>query len=301
MKKRRCQTGFTLIEMLVAISIIAIMISLIVPATNSMLRSHRKASAKNLIRTALAQAQAYAVKERKYAGLRFQPDGDGRQYLVLVEAKRVVITDGESAIPGAWDYYDLMDLYVPVDNVLPVALPVGIVVLNASYIYIDLEDPYIELTQDEIIVDFELDSAATFCILYSPSGQLVKKQAQCGPRTDSTSFQLEYGQYANLNDTIFVGHGIAPPSEGLPLPGDLICLNNLPRPVKDSQTGLLLYERTILGELNPEDRFYYIFNVDELEGNTGEDDDENGKVDDYFNQVQPAKINVYTGKLIEEE
>ena len=60
-------------------------------------------SAKNLIKSALAQAQAYAATHQKYAGIRFQVAGDfqviggkvsfhynawkaGKQYLVLIES-----------------------------------------------------------------------------------------------------------------------------------------------------------------------------------------------------------------------
>lgn len=271
-KQAGFEAGFTLIEMLVVVGIIAIMVSLVMPAGSSMIQSHRKSSAKNLIKTSLAQAQAYAAKERKYAGIRFQLDASGRQYLILVEAKRIVISNG-SVIPGAWDFYDLMDLYVPVDNVQPTAMPTGTVVLNASELDFDID-------ANTEVEDWELEDATTFCVIFSPSGQLVKKPAQCGPRVDPTVTQLEYLVYANLDDTIFVGTEIMPPREGLPLSGDLICLNNSPRSVKYSQTGLLLFQLKELEEMSPIERYDYI--MDSLVS-------------------KALMINVYTGKLIEQE
>ena len=270
-KQAGFEAGFTLIEMLVVVGIIAIMVSLVMPAGSSMIQSHRKSSAQNLIKTSLAQAQAYAAKERKYAGIRFQLAGGGRQYLILVEAKRVVITDGNSY--GAWNFYDLMDLYVPVDNVQPTAMPTGTVVLNASELDFDID-------ANTEVEDWELEGATTFCVIFSPSGQLVKKPAQCGPRVDPTVTQLEYLAYANLDDKIFVGTEIMPPREGLPLSGDLICLNNSPRPVKYSQTGLLLFQLKELEEMDPVERYDYI--MDSLVS-------------------KALMINVYTGKLIEQE
>jgi len=291
--KQGFQAGFTLIEMLVVVSIIAIMISLVMPAGSSMIQSHRMSSAQNLIKTALTQAQAYAAKERKYAGIRFQLDGGGQQHLILVESKQIVITDSNGrGVP--YNNYNVMDLYVPVDNVLPMMMPTGTLVLNANYEDIDLP-----LSQDGIIEDFELDAAATFVVLFNPSGQLVKKPAQCGPRVVDPGIpvaQLTYDAYANQLDLVIAGFFIPPPSEGLPLPGDEIIL---PTALKYSQTGLLLYKQNELETLNPVERFEYIFNP--ADPPDGVDNDGNGRVDDYFNKVQPLMINVYTGKLIGQE
>ncbi|MBN1844737.1 MAG: prepilin-type N-terminal cleavage/methylation domain-containing protein, partial [Sedimentisphaerales bacterium] len=110
--------AFTLVEMLVVILIVAIMISLIVPASNAFVYSYKASSAQNLVRSALAQAQAYAAKERRYAGIRFQYDAEGwehgRQYLILIERTPAVDNEQYQAVP----------------NVTPVSLPAGMGALS---------------------------------------------------------------------------------------------------------------------------------------------------------------------------
>lgn len=277
--KQGFQAGFTLIEMLVVISIIAIMISLVMPAGSSMIQSHRMSSAKNLIKTALAQAQAYATKERKYAGLRFQQDGDGRQYMILVESKNITIIDGSNY--GAWNNYQLMNLYTPVDNVLPMALPVGIAALPT------FSDPIeIDWNGDVLLDPDELAEATTFCILFGPSGQLIMKPAQCGPRispADYPGYAIYYKDYIyGEGDSIFENDPTQVPAEGLPLPGDEITLYNENNPAtflpESSQSGVYVYEREKLEELPEEERMDYI-----------------------FYKLKPMRLNIYTGKLIEQE
>ena len=162
MKAKAEQFGFTLVEMLVVVAVVAIMIGVAVLNAGDLLRSQRSTSAKNLIRSSLAQAQAYAQANRIYAGLRFQFDRNGwqtgRQYMVLIEKVGV---DHE---------------FNPIPNSKPLALPKNIGVINLP---IDLQG----FTEDEWLDDnysssVGMEGSATFSVIFSPTGQLVVKDVE---------------------------------------------------------------------------------------------------------------------------
>lgn len=264
MKRRRFEAGFTLIEMLVVVSIIAIMISLTVPAINSMVQSQRQTSAKNLIRSALAQAQAYAVKERKYAGLRFQFDADGwetgKQYIVLIEK-----------VPGVYT-----NEYRAVENVKPTALPEGMGFISGAVDLWPFNERNDYLDDDETSTygwPFTLNGATTFSIIFSPSGQLVTKEVEIHER--------------NINDTTFGTESDAslqPPIVLLSFDiywdintedysiGSPWCQS------EDSATSFYIFEKSKMADVPAEERYTQ-----------------------YLSSIRPEFISIYTGKLIEEE
>jgi len=180
MRRTRRQSGFTLIEMLVVVGIMAIMMALVVPNTGGLIQSHRMSSAQNLVRSALAQAQAYAAAHQKYAGIRFQRDRKGTQYLVLIEKMDKIDPDD----------------YVAVPNAKPVPLPTGIFALSGV---VDIYDGgsgssnpnQLMASRNVYLQDYDeragngracLENATTFGLVFSPSGQLVVKSVEVVPR-----------------------------------------------------------------------------------------------------------------------
>ena len=99
MNTKQRHIGFTLTEMLVVVGIVALLSVLVIPNTAKMIGSYRFTAAQNLIKTALAQAQAHAAKTQKYAGIRFQQTSKGQQYLILVESNPNVRLTG-AGIPS---------------------------------------------------------------------------------------------------------------------------------------------------------------------------------------------------------
>ena len=165
MKAMRRQTGFTLVEMLVVVAIVALVAAMAMPGFTEMIRSNKTGTARNSIRTALAAAQAHAAKTQKYAGVRFQFDRNGwqkgKQYIVLIEKVGSEIRE-----------------FNPVANTKPVALPSGIAVIGND---LDVDENY---TVDDADLDTDDDvlDATTFSIVFSPAGQLVSKEVAFMPR-----------------------------------------------------------------------------------------------------------------------
>ncbi|MHC4169537.1 MAG: pilus assembly FimT family protein, partial [Planctomycetota bacterium] len=73
MKTKSRQSGLTLPEMTVVVTIIALLTAIGLPAVRALLNSYQNRSgAHSMISAALASARAIAAKEQHYAGIRFQ-------------------------------------------------------------------------------------------------------------------------------------------------------------------------------------------------------------------------------------
>ena len=85
MRTRSKQSGLTLPEMAVVIATIALLVGFGLPAIRALLNSFETQSgARTLISTVLASARAIAAKEQRYAGVRFQQDSAGNQYIIFI-------------------------------------------------------------------------------------------------------------------------------------------------------------------------------------------------------------------------
>ncbi|KPK76172.1 MAG: hypothetical protein AMJ79_07870, partial [Phycisphaerae bacterium SM23_30] len=131
MKNKPRQYAFSLAELLVVMAIIGLMLGLTMPSVNTMIHSHHLASVKTLIRSALTQAQVYAASNQKYAGLRFQQDLDGKQYVVLIEHQPRCIVSGALENIG--------ERYTAIPKVKPIALPDGIGLISGAIDQLDLD------------------------------------------------------------------------------------------------------------------------------------------------------------------
>jgi type II secretory pathway pseudopilin PulG len=164
MRTRSKQSGLTLPEIAVVIATIALLAGFALPAVRALLNSFKTQSgAKTLISTALASARAIAAKEQRYAGIRFQQDSAGNQYMVFIiheePSKMGNLTIGFRAVEG----------------VKPIELPEKVAVMDLRY-NPDLFNPPADSFIDS---DVEIDNAnvfrdtTSFSIIFSPSGKLV--------------------------------------------------------------------------------------------------------------------------------
>ena len=164
MRTKSKQSGLTLPELIVAIATIALLVGFGLPAIRALMNSFETQSgAKTLISTALASARAIAAKEQSYAGVRFQRDSAGNQYMVFIvheePSKMGGLTIGFRAVKG----------------VKPIKLPEKVCVVDLAYdsgllnpMGDGIVDNDIELNDINVLTD-----TMTFSIIFSPAGKLV--------------------------------------------------------------------------------------------------------------------------------
>lgn len=117
MKNTSKQTGLTMTELLVTMATAVVLFALAVPAAKRITETLQQAAgARALIDGALASARVLAIREGKYAGLRFQETADNRVVLIFM------VNDPDKS---GW-----VNGFIPVDGRKPVLLPAGVVLDN---------------------------------------------------------------------------------------------------------------------------------------------------------------------------
>ncbi|MHC4207888.1 MAG: pilus assembly FimT family protein, partial [Planctomycetota bacterium] len=83
--KPQTKTGFTLTEMVVVLATMSLLVAFGLPVMRMIRESFEsKTGGINMISAALSSARAIAAKEQHYAGIRFQRDSAGKQYMIFI-------------------------------------------------------------------------------------------------------------------------------------------------------------------------------------------------------------------------
>lgn len=277
MKTKSRQFGLTLPEMTVVVAIMALLAALGLPAIRALLNSFQNQSgAHNMISAALAGARALAAKEQHYAGIRFQQDSTGNQYMIFIvhDNEKTGLSPGFRAIEG----------------VKPIKLPETILVMdlrvraNRGTNWTDAAD-----TRDEPLTVAHLDGTnplnigpngenvyvtdtSTFSIVFSPAGKLVVRDVRL--RNRDGIFRPDNSAAATLStDDLFNStQNIANFRTGMFVQDDYPELGLGAEPSRNS---FVICDRTQLNELNaPQEKF------------------------DYLSSLERVNINAYTGRII---
>lgn len=178
MKLKIRQSGLTLTEMIVVVAAVAMLVTFGLPAIRHLMSSFETQSgARTMVSAALASARAIAAKEQRYAGVRFQKDSAGDQYMIFIihDFNKTGLNPGFRAVEG----------------VKPIKLPESARVMdltvrvNHGTHWTGAEDT----TKEPVKVDYLNDSnpvnigtdgknrnitdMCTFSIVFSPGGKLV--------------------------------------------------------------------------------------------------------------------------------
>ena len=168
------KNGFSLIELLVALGIIAALATIAIPSIKAMQKSYDSTGAESMISAALSTARTIAISEQKYAGVRFQkiyvadsnkiPDAD--QYMIFI------INDE--------DMGSLSDAFRAIEGYKPMKLPGNSGVMDLKIVNVDIT------LDSQIAGDYDIADTSSFSIVFSPSGKVVIHNVQIRNRDGAT-------------------------------------------------------------------------------------------------------------------
>ena len=273
--KPKTKAGFTLTEMVVVLATMSLLVAFGLPVMRMIRESFEsKTGGKSMISAALSSARAIAAKEQHYAGIRFQRDSNGNQYMIFI------IHDFEKTglNPG----------FRAVQNLKPTKLPdsMGVmdlmVRINHGTNWTDAEDPLDEPLNAVYLDDTNpqnfgpdqknryITDTSSFSIVFSPSGKLIMRDVRI--RNRDGIYQPDNG-LANKRtmDSVFNSPQNITNGVGKFVQDDYA---ELGLGAESSRNGFVIYDTIRFNKLNAIERFNYLSNL------------------------EPVYINPYTGTII---
>lgn len=183
MKPKTRQSGLTLTEMVVVVAAIAMLMTFGLPAIRSLLSSFETQSgARTMISAALSSARAIATKEQRYAGVRFQKDSAGDQYMIFVihDFNKTGLNPGFRAVEGIKpvklpESAGVMDLTVRVNHDTHWTDAEDTTDEPVKVNYLDDSNPMNIGTDGE---NRNITDMCTFIIVFAPGGRLIGRDVR---------------------------------------------------------------------------------------------------------------------------
>ncbi len=208
----RARRGFTLVELLIVIVIIAAGTVFILPAISNIVSSSRYSNAVNTVSGALGSARARAIENGNAAGLVFLFDIETERYTLQVvdlgEPRATLTNRAPSGVVNQEDIYARG--FRPARGLAPVELPEGIVVYGLSFavtpsLLTDGDDPSQGQPRLGAEVDSETSAWYAFERFPNPDDGSVLELPWLFPRNDPLLYVSRPGSGADVTKAALWG------------------------------------------------------------------------------------------------
>jgi type II secretory pathway pseudopilin PulG len=276
MRSKNKHTGLTLTEMVVVIATIALLATLGLPAIRALLGSFETSSGtRDMINAALSGARAIAAREQRYAGVRFQRDSEGNQYMIYIvhDPEKTGLSPGFRAVEG------LKPMKLP-GNTRVADLMVRV---NHSPTAAGAQDSQETLLQASQLDDTNpqnlgpdgknmyVTDMSSFSIIFSPNGKLVVHEVRIRNRDGIFQPDNSVSNKISMDDIFNSPENISNLDIGMFVQDDYA---HLGLGAESSRNRIIIYDGVQFDKMDAQARF------------------------DYLKSLEPIYINPYTGTTI---
>lgn len=274
--KPQTKTGFTLTEMVVVLATMSLLVAFGLPVMRMIRESFEsKTGGKSMISAALSSARAIAAKEQHYAGIRFQRDSAGNQYMIFIihDFEKTGLNPGFRAVQNLKptklpDSMGVMDSMVRINHGTNWTDAEKILDEPLNAAYLDDTNPQ-NLGPDQ--KNRYITDTSSFSIVFSPNGKLIMHNVRV--RNRDGIYQPDNGRPNKISmDSIFnspqniTTHGV-----GKFIQDDYA---ELGLGAESSRNSFVIYDKIRFDKLNAIEKF------------------------NYLSSLEPVYINPYTGTII---
>ena len=263
-------------EMVLVVATIALLLSLGLPAVRMLLHSFESGTGtKSMISAALSGARAIAAREQRYAGIRFQQDSSGRQYMIFIvhDFEKTGLNPGFRAVAGLKpiklpESAGVIDLTVRTNHGTSPAAAASVLDEPLQVQHLDDANPA-NLGLDE--KNWYVRDACTFSVVFSPAGKLAVRPVRVRNRDGIYQPDNSVANQRSLDDVFNSPANILNSGVGMFIQDDYA---ELGLGAESSRNRLVIYDRAQFDKLNAQQRF------------------------DYLSRLELIYINPYTGTMI---
>jgi hypothetical protein len=264
MKTKLKQSGLTMTEMVLVVATIALLLSLGLPAVRMLLHSFESSSgARSMISAALSGARAIAAREQRYAGVRFQQDPAGRQYMIFIvhDFEKTGLNPGFRAVEGLKpiklpESAHVMDLMVRTNHGTTPAAAASVLDEPLTVQYLDDANPA-NLGPDG--KNWYVRDASTFSVVFSPAGKLVVRPVRVRNRDGVYQPDNTVANKVSTDDVFNSPENILNAGVGMFIQDDYAELGLGAEP---SRNKLVICDGAQFGKLNARQRFDYLAHLE---------------------------------------